>query len=380
MYINTIYFEDNLLNITVEEVIFNELNLLVGASGAGKTMIINAISNLKQITMGNSGFPGVKWKIEFTTTSGNKISWSGETEKSTLPAKIVNDLNGNSNNNFISEEIKINGSLFAQRNFNNLVLNGDERSVPNDESILHEAMDAQIHEIKDEFDKIIFSDNSPQYDFNKGKFSISAPLVKSDKKFTLDEIKAANLSTPDKLYLAYKYVPEVFEQIKERFIEIFAFVKDVKIAPYKFPKNAMVAQIVVNHPVVQIKENHSGQWVHEIYISSGMSRTLLKLAEIELASSHSVIIIDELENSLGANSLEVLVDEIKYNDSDIQFIITSHHPYIIQNIEPDTWRLVKRNKNKITTLSAEKVGIGLSKHDRFFELLNTDEFRTGIKQ
>ncbi|GJQ63981.1 MAG: hypothetical protein SCALA702_30340 [Melioribacteraceae bacterium] len=172
MYISTLYFKDNLLNITVEEVKFNDLNLLVGASGAGKTMIVSAISNLKQISDGNSGFPGVKWKMEFLTSSRKKILWRGETEKSTLPAKIVNDLNGRSNNNFISEEIFIEDVLFAQRTTDKLSVVEDQFIIQKDLSLLFNPENRQLREISDEFDKIIFSDNSPQYDFNKGKFSI----------------------------------------------------------------------------------------------------------------------------------------------------------------------------------------------------------------
>ena len=47
---------------------FLDLNLLVGISGAGKTSILKAISNLKRIANGAS-VNGVKWDVEFLTTA-----------------------------------------------------------------------------------------------------------------------------------------------------------------------------------------------------------------------------------------------------------------------------------------------------------------------
>ncbi|WP_287659970.1 MULTISPECIES: hypothetical protein [unclassified Microcystis] len=44
--------------------IFPDLNLLVGISGAGKTSILKAISNLKRIANGAS-VNRVKWDVEF---------------------------------------------------------------------------------------------------------------------------------------------------------------------------------------------------------------------------------------------------------------------------------------------------------------------------
>jgi len=378
MYINSIYYRDNLFNITVEKTEFNPLNLLVGASGSGKTMIINSLSNLKEIALGKSGFPGAEWKLNFTTTGGQNVVWSGTIEKATMPAKILNDLKGNESNNILVEKIRVNNKLYANRVKDNLNSGTKNFKIENNTSAIAAGFLEKLNIFRDEFKKIIVSDNSPLYDFKAGKFAVDSNLATDGTQYKLAEIKKLNINTSGKLFLTYKNETETFNHIKERFIEIFPFVEDIKIAPYFIPDIPVESKKMQEHPVIQIKEKYGQEWVHETYISSGMLRTLLKIAEIELADEGSVIIIDELENSLGVNSLEILVDEIKYSEGDIQFIITSHHPYIIQNIESETWKLVKREKNKIVTLSAEKIGIGLSKHDQFFELLNTEDYRKGI--
>lgn len=374
MYINSVFYRDNLFNMTVEKVNFSELNLFVGASGSGKTMIINSIINLKDLANGNSGYPGIEWNINFTTSAGEDVEWSGAIEKTTLPSRIAQEASGIHENKFLREEVIINGKKTISR----IHGHGDTPEGKKNFDLCKSVIATEETGIKEEFNKIIFSDNSPQYDFKADKFAVSDQLAGDTNAYSLEDIKKMNLNTTGKLYLTFKHVPEVFENIREKFTGIFPFVEDIRIFPYSLPELPVENKKLQTHPVIQIKEKYSDEWVHETYISSGMLRTLLKIAEIELADDSSVIIIDELENSLGVNSLEILVDEIKYSETEIQFIITSHHPYIIQNIETDTWKLVKRDRNRVITLSAEHIGIGKSKHDRFFELLNTEDYRKGI--
>ena len=68
---------------------FPDLNLLVGISGAGKTSILKAISNLKRIANGAS-INGVKWDVEFLTTEHIRYHWLGEfTSDQTLVTEYI---------------------------------------------------------------------------------------------------------------------------------------------------------------------------------------------------------------------------------------------------------------------------------------------------
>ena len=53
----------------------------------------------------------------------------------------------------------------------------------------------------------------------------------------------------------------------------------------------------------------------------------------------SVILIDEFENSLGVNCLDEITEDVVKESRRLQFILTSHHPYIIldsgENDPPD---------------------------------------------
>jgi predicted ATPase len=79
---------------------------------------------------------------------------------------------------------------------------------------------------------------------------------------------------------------------------------------------------------IQIREKGIDHWIDERQISAGMLRTLYHINEIFLGTSGSVILIDEFENSLGVNCIDDLTSELLINKRDLQFVITSHHPYI----------------------------------------------------
>jgi len=60
----------------------------------------------------------------------------------------------------------------------------------------------------------------------------------------------------------------------------------------------------------------------------------------------------------------------------IQFIITSHHPYIINNIHYKNWKIVTRNGGKVSTQDADDF-MGKSKHEAFIQLINHPSYKTG---
>lgn len=112
-----------------------------------------------------------------------------------------------------------------------------------------------------------------------------------------------------------------------------------------------------------------GEWIDVNEMSDGMIKTFSYLAELIMAPEGSVFLIDEFENGLGLNCLNVLLEEMLERE-DIQLIMSSHHPYIINNIPSQCWQVITREKNNIFATSAEQLGIGLTRYDAFFELMN----------
>jgi predicted ATPase len=130
-----------------------------------------------------------------------------------------------------------------------------------------------------------------------------------------------------------------------------------------------------------IKHRGSDRWIVGSDISSGMLRTFLHLAELELSAPGTVIVIDEYENSMGVNCLPAVTSAITERHGALQFIITSHHPYVINNIPIEAWRLVQRVGGDIRVRDAVDIPAlqTKSRHDAFVLLLNTPEFEEGMQ-
>jgi hypothetical protein len=70
---------------------------------------------------------------------------------------------------------------------------------------------------------------------------------------------------------------------------------------------------------------------------------------------------------------------IHNNQREFQLMITSHHPYVINNIDLNSWAVVIREGDRIYTKNAKELGLGKSHHEAFLQLLNLKEFTEGIK-
>jgi AAA15 family ATPase/GTPase len=100
-----------------------------------------------------------------------------------------------------------------------------------------------------------------------------------------------------------------------------------------------------------------------------MFKTLMYISQLYLSPNNSVILIDEFENSLGVNCIDS-VTELILNNQNSQFIITSHHPYIINNISPAFWKIVTRQGSLVTVKNAQDFHISNSRQKAFIDLIN----------
>ncbi|GCL50347.1 hypothetical protein NIES3804_19140 [Microcystis aeruginosa NIES-3804] len=369
---------------------FPDLNLLVGISGAGKTSILKAISNLKRIANGAS-INGVKWDVELLTNDNVRYHWLGEFEvkKARSLIKIEEDeVNGNDGENrvsIISETLLKDQEVLIARNQE--VIEFKHSKTPKLPSYLSCIelfnQEEDVFPVRQEFNKMIF---------NPLKFNISYSAVdkilENDeyaKYNSLSELQSSQLPISDKLLITYQKYPDTFEIIKRKFLDIFPQVEDLKI---EFLEPSELGDLLVSLtriglleelPRIQIKEKNSHVWIVEPNISSGMIKSLMFLATIKLSPDGSVILIDEFENSLGVNCLDTLTEDLLVNYRDLQFIITSHHPYIINNISPAYWKIVTRKGGVIQVHNAADFHISKTRQKAFIDLINVlEQFPQGI--
>ncbi|NCQ85267.1 MAG: AAA family ATPase [Microcystis aeruginosa W13-18] len=369
---------------------FPDLNLLVGISGAGKTSILKAISNLKRIANGAS-VNGVKWDVEFLTNDHVRYHWLGEFEVKKARSLIKNDadeVNSNDGENKVSiirETLLKDQEVLIERNQE--VIEFKHSKTPKLPSYLSCIelfnQEEDVFPVRQEFNKIIF--NPLRFAISYSTFDKILRNYEYNEYNSLSELQSSQLDISDKLLITYQKYPDTFEIIKRKFLDIFPQVEDLKIESLEPSElgDLLVSLtrigLLKNPPYIQIKEKNSHVWILEPNISSGMIKSLMFLATIKLSAAGSVILIDEFENSLGVNCLDTLTEDLLVNYRDLQFIITSHHPYIINNISAAYWKIVTRKGGVINVNNATDFHISKTRQKAFIDLINVlEEFPQGI--
>lgn len=366
MRIKRLSYKDNITGWNIRDMEFNKFTLLVGASGVGKTQILKAIQTLASIARGRSG-NGIEWEVLFDV-DGNEYQWSGafaadESEYSKMLRRKVPAIP------VIYEKLTKRGETFVTRDAEG-ILYRKVRTVKLEPSKSIVALLKEEDEIRPIFDGFL---NISKLDNTSSSVSFSAGSVFEQAKVeTIEDVRRLRFLKPiDKLFMLYKFHLPEFEQIKEEFQSIFPSVVDIRFTI----ENAMED---VSSPVLQIKEEGAEHWILYQNISSGMLRTLSQMVLLKFAKAGDVVLIDEFENSLGVNCINEVAESILEDDENIQFIITSHHPYIINAIGYQKWRIVTRQGSDVSVHSAEELGVGEhSKHERFMQLVQLKAYKTG---
>lgn len=288
MKINSLKFCDTDSKWNLSKVEFKNLTLLVGASGVGKTQILESILKLRAIVKGKS-IDGTKWEINFTTLNNNNYVWRGEYEKKgkgILSIKSEDDSDENDSPNVLFEEILLNGDEIIQRDTEKIIFEGQKTvKLAQDKSVLNLLKEEElISPAFQSFQRIIYSDQveskkRPHKFFNLDFITKKRIL---EKYKTIESIRESDENLITKLYLAYNNAESIMNSIKERFIDIFPFVLDVRIAPLDFDDTDDTPSILKEIPFIQIKEKNVEDWIIPPRMSSGMYRTLMHLSEIYL--------------------------------------------------------------------------------------------------
>ncbi|MDX9704043.1 MAG: AAA family ATPase [Candidatus Auribacterota bacterium] len=365
--------------------VINKLTLLVGASGVGKTQILRAIHAMKEIAEGNS-LNGVEWNISFETFDKKKYNWTGAFETKDVSIFIEDDDDKENDSNkpkILYEKLLLNDTEeIIDRNADKILFYGNPtiKLSPEKSAINLLKEEDSVKPAFEGLKKIQFSDQSDSVNAPKGFMVGLLNANKLSKKYnTLKKIQESDHDITLKLFWVSKSDKKTFGIIKERFCDIFPQVEDVKVAPLD-TRDKDMPDFFKDYPFIQIKELKVDKWIEQSRISSGMFRTLLHISELYLCSEGTVFLIDEFENSLGINCINEITSDILKSRRQLQFILTSHHPYIINSISNNNWKLVTRNAGVIKTHDVAKFNIGKSKHDAFMQLIQLDEYQTGTEQ
>lgn len=360
-----------------------DLTLLVGVSGAGKTQLLEALWLLKMISVGHS-IAGAEWDITFSTHDDVTYRWEGAFAESNSEPTFVKEFYAITEADRPKTPIRFEKlcqegvpTPIIERN-ESLILFGTvatPKLFPAASAIELLREEEQITPVYKAFERI-FRDKTATLTTMVESYPAHVTKVVSSSTNFLPKVykNKINVHLDLELAWAYQHNQEKFSRIKDSFINLFPQVEAVKIEP----RLINFGNLPVSTFPITIKEKYSG-WLHQSQLSAGMLKALTFISQVYLLPRGSVMLIDEFENSLGVNCIDVL-EELPYQKSGIQFIITSHHPYIISHIPINHWKIVTRKGGDITVHEAaefERLS-NRSLHDNFTRLLNTKAYTQGI--
>ncbi|WP_278717013.1 AAA family ATPase [Bacteroides caecimuris] len=376
MKIISFSYYDKVRNWGFENLEFLKLSLLVGASGVGKTQILRALENLKKIVDGKS-LNGIRWEITFASLNNRIYNWKGEfEEKKYILTDAANDTQEESI--LLWEYLSEDEVELAKRDRDGIIFRGEKTvKLAAYQSIIYLLKAEPVIQMAESgLSKIKMMEtpvpNSPIY-VPEMALRMMVEMDNGNEDTLLNsEVSSIRI----KLLVASRLKNKaLFQSIKNRYIDIFPQVEDIRIVRQTASRDL---SHMMDEYMIQIKERGVTEWIPQQDISSGMLRSLMQICEIYLCPEGSVLLMDEFENSLGVNCIDELTNDILSAKRNVQFILTSHHPYIINNIPYQNWKIVTRKGGKVTVKNASDYRIGESKHDYFMQLLQLEEFSNGV--
>ncbi|MBN1931650.1 MAG: ATP-binding protein [Desulfobacterales bacterium] len=356
---------------------FSRINLIVGNSATGKTKLLNTIFNgARNVTSLEKFFLG-HWDI-FFENEGNIYRWTIKTgrpgdqseEEPQVLEEFISLVKGNEESPIIIRDLL----KFVYKNKELPKLSPKQSAI----SLLQDEPDINpIYKALQSIKRRNFSGS--ELDFASSFQDVPPILLKKiQRSRDLNVLFSSNLNLNCALYIISVVFKDIYERICNEFISIFPFVSQVKLLDaddYNYNYPGLV-------PVFSIKEKGSDQWIPSYEFSSGMKKVLLILTDLfSLPGDGKVYLIDEYENSLGINAINFFPSILSDLDQPGQFIITSHHPYLIGNIPVKNWIILHRRGRQVLVKQGEELvdRFSKSKQQSFIQLINDPFYSEGIE-
>lgn len=355
------------------EVRFGRINLLVGDTSTGKTRLLNTLFNLGRFAVSREYKQGY-WDFVFEQ-DGVTYHWLLETEVQEAGNSVIQDYIWRVEG---EEEIPI-----VERDEDSFTFDGREmpKLAKDQSSVALLENEDLIQPLHKGFASIM------RRRFSYGALSKAAAfqsippqlLEEVEKNRDTRKIFTSNMSLSTNLFLLSEYFPTYFSSICDYYKSVFPFITEIAVLDLSdVHKNIAVPARV---PVFCIKERNVDKWITIEGLSSGMQKVLLILTDIYLIPEGGIYLIDEYENSLGINAIEFLPTFLLELEKDVQFFITSHHPYIINQIPVSSWYVFHRKGSEVTIKFGEELvdRFGKSKQKAFIQLINDPFYTEGVE-
>jgi len=350
------------------------INLLVGDTATGKSRFLNTIFNLCRFVVSKE-FRHGQWEFNFEQ-SGINYTWHLKTGVNNAGNRIIKKdiLYRHDGTNLIS---------IVNRNDKEFIFDGnkipklslEETSI----SLLKE--EDLIKPLYEGFSLIkrrLFHADA----LSKVSELQSVPIgliTDLEKQRNLNKLFLTELNLSPTLYILHKCFNDIYNSIIYQYKQFFPFIKDTRITDFsKINPDIALPGLT---PIFSIKEEGLNKWINIDQMSSGMQKILLILTDIFIIPEGGVYLIDEYENSLGISAIDFFPKFILNLEKEVQFFITSHHPYIINEIPLKDWYIFHRDGMNVKIMYGTEVSerYGKSKQKAFIQLINDPFFARKIQ-
>ena len=355
---------------------FERVNLIVGDSGTGKTRFLNTISNFaNQATADSIRYLG-DWEVVFTV-DGKKYRW-----ELTVDSDPANEEKVVSREKLFLEK-QVGPELIVTRTKDDFTYRGKtlprlSRTVTSISLLKDEE---EIARINTGFKRVItrrFFTNELSENFAFYSIPPNA-LDKHVKAKDLDKLLQDKIGFQNKIYLLKEIFPQKYQQLTEFYRQAFPFITEFAFREFSDVQKSMTLPFRTR--AFCFKEKNLDSWVPVHDISSGMQKVFLITLDLFLMPDDGIMLIDEYENSLGISAINFFPDLVLGNDFKCQFVISSHHPYIINNIPIENWLVFHRKGVDVSLKSGRdlKPKFGRSKQQYFTQLINDPFYVDGVE-
>jgi predicted ATPase len=371
MRIKKLKFSDQ--NFDFDEIEFTEtLNLLVGASGSGKTKLLTAIFAIGSMVSGTRNLSG-EWSISYSHR-GNDFTW--HYKAGTTDGQKVQ---------ILEEQLWLdndpgNPKQIIERNGQVIRFQGERMpKMARDISALRILREEEIVDSAVKGFGLIMRRNFSGEDLADAMkltaypYELMAKLSDKKRRNSVRDLYAVGMSLHARLYLLHEFFPKLFQDISTQFRLVFPTCEQLIVAS---AAKHLPMPSSLNAPLVLIREKDVATQASIHDISSGMQKVLLIITDIVSGPAEMLYLIDEYENSLGVNAIDFLPGFLLEYGKRRQFMLTSHHPMLINSMPVKDWFVFTRRGRHVTVKFGNELARRYegTKQDRFIQLLNDPDY------